>query len=259
MVKILLEKSEEFLVDNPKMALDVSIQDRRGRNATALAEAKEHFEVVEAIEEYVERLHARFEEVKAQLEQLKASGRTDMTMDDFLEKAKADLAEERGEDKPEPAEKHATLESESGAEKEVAPEEEVEEVIFEEDADTGGAEDAALDPEEQAMLERLLKKGYKIAKEPEVSTVKVPADVDPEVQAELSRRAAGRTGTTGSGTGKPRKTTDADVDAELSRRAAARTGTTGSATGKPSKTANADRDVDVELELQRRARGRDEL
>jgi hypothetical protein len=227
MVKMLLEKSDEFLLDSPKKALDVSIMDRRGRNATAIAEGKEHTEIVEVIEEHLEKLHARFEQVKAQLEELKAAGRTDMTMDDFIEKAKAGMDEEEGKGEPEPAEKSGGTTKpggESAAEKEEAPEDDVKEVTIEEDEDTVGDEGAALSPEEQAMLERLAKKGYTIEKKPKSSTAEVPAEDDAEVQAELNRRAAARKGTGGSANGKPRKTADANVDIELElkRRARAR-------------------------------------
>ena len=37
-------------------ALDISVKDRRGRNATALAEAKEHYDVVAAIKEYLDQV-----------------------------------------------------------------------------------------------------------------------------------------------------------------------------------------------------------
>ena len=242
----MLEKSEELLATKPKEALDVSIVDRRGRNATALATAKEHTEVVEAIEDYVERLHARFEAVKARLEQLRQSGRTDKTMEDFVETAKAEILEAQNEAQGKPyAEKsgtaaEATVVSSDGEELTAAGK--VEEVIIEEDEEAAvETEDESLDPEEQAMLDRLRKKGYKIFKEPaaakpgpdptlreklatkgyviegKASTSKGPVEDDVALQAELSKRAAARAAT-GSKKSRPAES----VNAELRRRARAK-------------------------------------
>lgn len=245
---MLLEKSEELLATKPKEALDVSIVDRRGRNATTLATAKEHTGVVEAIEEHVERLHARFEDVKAQLEQLRQSGRTDKTMEDFMETAKAEILEAQGEadGKPYAQTSGATAEATvaSSDEKEATADDEVEEVIIEEDAEAVmDTEDASLDPEEQAMLDRLRKKGYTIAKEP-AAAKPVP---DPTLREKLATKGYVIEGKPSS---KVSVEDNAELQAELSKRAAARAAT-GSTKSRPTDS--------VDAELRRRARAKQEL
>ena len=58
MVRFLLEHSSELLQSAPAKALDVGTRNRRGQNATQLAEAKDHTEVVEAIQEHVDAIAA---------------------------------------------------------------------------------------------------------------------------------------------------------------------------------------------------------
>ena len=105
-------------------------------------------------------------------------------------------------------------------------------------------QDASLDPDEQAMLEKLLKKGYKLEKKPPV------AEPDAEEQAMLEKLAKKGYAVKGKpSAGEASAADDPEVQAELSKRAAARSG--GSTSGKPKTLADAD--VDVDLELQRRA------
>jgi hypothetical protein len=272
MARFLLEKSDELLLTKPKEALDVSIMDRRGRNATAIAVATEHHEVVEVIEEYTEKIQAKFDDVKAQLEELRKAGRTDMTMDDFIEKAKAEILEESGE---------GGAAAEGGAAEEAAAEAKTtqeeppaaapgEEVVIDDDDEGSAAatEGGDLDAEEQAMLEKLLAKGYKIEKKPDPDEEAEKAMLEKlakkgYVVTPKSRPAGGAAAAAAAAA--TEGLDDEDLEAEINRRAAGRQvhGSAssgrgaGAAAGGAGATSTGDPEIDAEL--QRRLRAKQEL